>query len=332
MAFSASWSTLLRELEELPEDATLITPLSHDQFKISSIQDQRVVVNFLDRDIDPNRPLQRDQFETLYRRITDAHGGFELDRLPPDADAYPAVWSVHPRFEIDEEQGVILEREGPTSSQLLDTGAEDDVADADRTEPDLAVYADALLLVDALERHDVEYLEGMETDALVNIYTLLSDVQRNANELRKDVRSVLLDRLHHDQPVAGQYGSVQRTTRRNRSLKDDEEVLEVLEDAGIDRERVTSVDSSKVDEALDVIEVSESEVYNIEESEYVRKAEVHEEQKETRLQGLKDQLAAAEGDEAEALREEINELEERIAELTEFKSGTSFHTRSEADP
>jgi len=49
------------------------------------------------------------------------------------------------------------------------------------------------------------------------------------------------------------------------------------------------------------------------------------------LQGLKDQLAAAEGDEAEALREEINELEERIAELTEFKSATSFHTRSEAD-
>jgi hypothetical protein len=332
MAFSASWSTLLRELEELPEDATLITPLSHDQFTISSIQEPRIVVKFLDRDIDPNRPLQRDQFETLYQRITDAHGGFELDRLPPDADAYPAIWSVHPRFEIDEEQGVILEREGPTSSQLLDTEDEEDVADADRTEPDLAVYADALLLIDALERHDVEYLEGMETDALVNIYTLLSDVQRNANELRKEVRSVLLDRLHHDQPVAAQYGSVQRTARRNRSLKDDEEVLEVLEEAGIDRERVTSVDSSKVDEALDVIEVSESEVYEIKGSEYVRKAEVHEEQKETRLQGLKDQLAAAEGEEAEQLQQEVEELEARIEELTEFNSGRSFHTQSNADP
>lgn len=208
MAFTASWDTLLRELEELPDEATLITPLSHDRFTISDVQNQRVIVEFLDRDIDPNQPLQRDQFETLYRRITDAHGGFELDRLPPDADAYPAVWSVHPRFEIDEEQGVIIEREGPTSSQLLDTQSEEDIVDADRTEPDLAVYADALLLVDALERHDVEYLEGMETDALVNIYTLLSDVQRNANELRKDVRSVLLNRLHHDQPVAGQYGSV----------------------------------------------------------------------------------------------------------------------------
>ena len=267
-----------------------------------------------------------------YRRITDARGGFELDRLPPDADAYPAVWSVHPRFEIDEEQGVIIERDGPTSSQLIETNAEQDLDEADRTEPDLAVYADALLLIDALERHEVEYLEGLDTDALVNIYTLLSDVQRNANELRKDVRSVLLNRLHHDQPVAGQYGSVQRTARRNRSLKADDEVLAVLEEAGIDRERVTSVDSSKVDEALDVIEVAESEVYEIEESEYVRKAEVHEEQKETRLQGLKDQLAAAEGEEADELRQEVNELEARIEELTEFKSGSSFHTKSNADP
>jgi len=334
MGFTASWHTLITELEELPEEATLVTPLSHDQFTIRDVQDQRVVIQFQDRDIDPNQPLQREQFETLYERITGAHGGFELDRLPPDADAYPAVWSLHPRFEIDEEQGVIVERDAPTSSQVIETnsGSQADLAEAERTEPDLAVYADALLLIDALERHEVEYLEGLETEELVNLYTLLSDVQRNANELRQEVRSVLLTRLHHDQPVAGQYGSVQRTSRRNRTLKDEEEVLEVLEDAGIDRERVTSVDSSKVDEALEVIEVGESEVYDIEQSEYVRKAEVHDEKKETRLQGLKDQLAAAEGEEADELREEVEELEARIEELTEFKSGTAFHTQSEADP
>ena len=334
MGFTASWHTLITELEELPEEATLVTPLSHDQFTISDVQDQRVIVQFQDRDIDPNQPLQREQFETLYERITEAHGGFAIDRLPPEADAYPAVWSLHPRFEIDEEQGEMVERDGPTSSQVIETssGSQEDIAEAERTEPDLAVYADALLLIDALERHDVEYLEGLETEGLVNLYTLLSDVQRNANELRQEVRSVLLTRLHHDQPVAGQYGSVQRTSRRNRTLKDEDQVLEVLEDAGIDRERVTSVDSSKVDEALEVIEVAESEVYDIKQSEYVRKAEVHDEQKQTRLQGLKDQLAAAEGEESDELREEVEELEARIEEFTEFKSGTAFHTRSEADP
>jgi len=89
-------------------------------------------------------------------------------------------------------------------------------------------------------------LTGWAIPALVNLYTLLSDVQRNANDLRQDVRSVLLNRLHHDQPVSGQYGSVQRTSRRNRSLKDEDEVLDLLEGAGIDRERVTTVDTTKV--------------------------------------------------------------------------------------
>jgi hypothetical protein len=145
------------------------------------------------------------------------------------------------------------------------------------------VYSDTLLLIDALGRHDVSDLTELETTVLVNIYTLCSDVQRNANESRKDVADVLLDSLHHDRPVHGQYGSVQRTSRRNRSPKDDEEVLAVLEDAGIDRERVTTIDSGKVDEALEVTELSESDAYEIDESEYVRKAEVDEEVKESHL-------------------------------------------------
>jgi hypothetical protein len=330
MPFSVSWHTLLDELEELPEGSTLVTPLSHDRFRITDVQEHRVVIEFLDRDIDETRPLQRDQFETLHRRIADEPDGFDLDRLPADADPYPAVLSLHPRFEIDEERGVITEDEGPTTSQLLDGETESDTDD--RTEPDLDVYVDALLLVDALERHEVEVLEDMETGALVNLYTLLSDVQRNANDLRKDVADVLLNRLHHDRPVSGPFGSVQRTTRRNRSLKDDDEVLETLEAVGIDRERVLGVDRDKVDDALDVTELSESDVYDITESEYVRKAEVNEERKETRLQGLKDQLAAAEGEGTEELRQEIEDLEARIEELTEFNSGASFHTRAGSGP
>jgi hypothetical protein len=330
MTFSVSWHTLLDELDDLPEGSTLTTPLSHDRFRITDVQEQRVIIEFLDRDIDETRPLQRDQFETLYRRITDEPDSFDLDRLPPNADPYPAVLSLHPRFEIDEDAGVITESNQPTTSQLLES--EPDDKPEERTEPDLEVYADALLLIDALERHEVDALEDLDTDALVNLYTLCSDVQRNADDLRKEIADVLLNRLHHDRPVSGPFGSVQRTSRRNKSLKDDEIVLNAFEAAGIDRERLTTVDRSKVDDALDVTELSESDVYDIDESEYVRKAEVDEERKETRLQGLKDQLAAAEGDEAEDLRNEIEELESRIEELTEFKSGASFHTRSGGEP
>jgi hypothetical protein len=285
------------------------------------VQDARVIIQFEDRD--ETRPLQRDQFETLYRRIEDASDGFELDRLPPDADTYLAVWSVHPRFEVDEDAGIITQSEVSTATQVA--GAEQESTDEDRTEPDgLDVYSDALLLIDALERHDVTTLSELETDALVNLYTLLSDVQRDANEFRKEIADVLLARLHHDRPVSGQYGSVQRTSRRNRSLKDDEEVLERLENAGIDRERVLSVDRSKIDEALEVTTLSESDVYDIKESEYVRKAGVDEDVKESRLQGLKDRLAASEDDEAEQLRDEIKDLEQRIDDLTSFRTGTEM--------
>lgn len=321
MPFSVSWHTLLDDLEELPDRATLITPLSHKRFRITDVQEHRVVIQL--EDTDEKQPLKRDQFETLYHRIQDATDGFDLDRLPPDADPYPAVVSMHPRFEIDEDAGVITETEDATTTQLV--GSEHEPDDDERTEPDgLDVYSDALLLIDALERHNVTDLSELDTNALVNLYTLLSDVQRNANDFRQEVADVLLARLHHDRPISGQYGSVQRTSRRNRSLKDDEEVLSLLEDAGIDRERVMSVDRSKVDEALEVTTLSESDVYEIEKSEYVRKAEVDEDMKETRLQGLKDRLAASEDEEANQLRQEIEELEERIDDLTSFRTGTEL--------
>ncbi len=318
MPFTVSWHTLLEELEDLPDDAELVTPLSHKRFQIGDVQEHRVIIEFAETD--EKRPLQREQFETLFQRIKGSDGRFNLDRLPPDGDPYSAVLSLHPRFEINEDAGVIIETDEPTTSSRVD--ADSTPASNDRTEPDLDVYADTLLLVDALERYDVTTPEELETETLVNLYTLLSDVQRNANDLRQTVADVLLGRLHHDRPVSGPYGSVQRTTRRNRSLKDDDEVLETLEEAGIDRERVMGLDPSKVDDALEVTELSESDVYEVEESEYVRKADVDEEVKETRLQGLKDQLAATDGDEAEELREEIEDLEDRIDELTSFRTGS----------
>jgi hypothetical protein len=238
------------------------TPLTQRRFRITDVQEHRIVVEFLDRDVDETRPLQRDQFETLHERISDAVDGLDLSRLPPDADPYPAVLSLHPRFEVDESAGVIRETDEPTGSQII-TRTDDETSDegsTERTEPDVDVYSDALLLVDALERNDLSSLEALDTPVLINLYTLLSDIQRDANDLRQTVTDVLLD----------------------------EEVLAVLEDAGIDRERVVSVDRDKVDDALDVTELSESDVYDIEETEYVRKAEVDEEERETRLQGLKD--------------------------------------------
>jgi hypothetical protein len=65
--FSVSWHTLLDEAEELPSDATLTTPLSHKRFHITDTQEHRVIIEY--QESGDSRPLQREQFETLYRRI-----------------------------------------------------------------------------------------------------------------------------------------------------------------------------------------------------------------------------------------------------------------------
>jgi len=323
MSFSATWHNLLDNVEELPPDATLLTPILNKPFRVEDVQEPRILISY--QQDEETIPLNREQFETLFQRVEEAHDGFNLDKLPSGAEPYATVISLHPRFELDEREGVLAESDTPTGSPLVEAH----IVDSDkggREEPDISVYSDALLLIDALERHNPTDLKGLDTSVLVNLYTLLSDVQRNANDLRQDVRSILLERLHHDQPVSGQYGSVQRTSRRNRSLRNEDEVLQKLEAEGINRERVTSVDTNKVDEALEVTELAESDVYDIEESEYVRKADVDEEEKETRLQGLKDQLAATNED-TDALQEEIEELEQRIDDLTSFDTGSSFQSK-----
>ena len=196
MSFSENWHTLLEAVEERSPEATLITPLSHTRFRITDTQEYRVIIEILDSD--DSQPLQRDQFETLYRRVQDASGGFELDRLPPDAEPYAAVLTLHPQFEIDEDAGILVETDAPTATQVIGEGpTETD----DRTEPDVGVYADALLLIDELERHDPTSMDTLDTETLIDLYTLLSDVQRGANDLRKDIADTLLDRVHHDQPV-----------------------------------------------------------------------------------------------------------------------------------
>src|SRR6056297_1400715 len=144
MPFSVSWHTLLEHAENLPPDATLVTPLAHAPIHLTDVQEHRIVIDHTDND--QTQPLQREQFETLVQRIRDTPTNeFALDRLPPDADPYAAVLSLHPRFEVDETAGVIREAEDATGTQLHDEPTDDD---PDREEPDLQVYSDALLLTD----------------------------------------------------------------------------------------------------------------------------------------------------------------------------------------
>lgn len=98
---------------------------------------------------------------------------------------------------------------------------------------------------------------GLEMSELINLYMLLSAIPRGMNDLHKEVTGRLLPQLHHDQPISGQYGSVRRTSRRQKSFNADEGVLDTLTEAGIEPERVLGVDRAKMSDALYVTNLSE---------------------------------------------------------------------------
>jgi hypothetical protein len=79
--FSVSWHTLLEELDDLSDGAALITPLSHDRFRITDVQEHRVTITFVESG--DRHPLQREQFETLYRRIQDSTVSSSLTACQP---------------------------------------------------------------------------------------------------------------------------------------------------------------------------------------------------------------------------------------------------------
>lgn len=91
--------------------------------------------------------------------------------------------------------------------------------------------------------------------------------------------------------------------------------------------RVLSVDPDKVDDALDVTDLREEDIYDIDERAYVWKAEVGEDVKEIRLQGLKEQLVASESEEARSYvtKSKLSKPEPRISPaLIQHKSSTQI--------
>jgi len=169
------WYTILEELEEVPADAIFVTPLSDRPFRLEDTQKHRLLISY--RDQNNTLPLKRSQFEQLYDRLNDAHQGFDLGRLPADAEPYATILSIHPQFEVDQQEGVLKNTETPTPSSLVDAPLDvEDQTATSREEPDLPVYSDSLLLVDALERYDATNLSMMDTSELVNLYTLCSAV------------------------------------------------------------------------------------------------------------------------------------------------------------
>ena len=302
MSDSALWSEIREQCEGLQPGTALVTPLSDRQFAIVAVEDDVIVVQF--RDGDDERSLRREQFEVLADRLGD--GRVSVSELPPGVEPYATVLSLTPSYVAD---GDAIYR-APEDTDAGESPYLVSPAEA-RTAPE-RVHDDALLLADLLDRSDASDPDTLDTDSLTDLYVLLSDVQRGSGRLRQSASEPLLDRLGPDQSLHGRYGTVHRTTRERRRPKDDETVLDALDEHSIPREWVLGIDPDKLDVVLAVTDLTEQEVYDVDEQVYVQKTGVDENEKYSRLQGLSDRIENVDGIEGETLREELDALEERI--------------------
>ena len=296
------WRHLRETCERVDPNAELLTPVSERPFRIESTFDDRIVVRF--RDSGEERPLHREQFEVLLDRLED--GPLSLGNLPPGVEPYATVLSLS--SEHRSADGVLAESSdavGGESPHLVPPAAT-------RTRAQ-RVHDDALLLADLLDRLSVADPASLDTEALTDLYVLLSDVQRGADRVRGSVKDPLLDRLGPGQQLHGRFGTVRRTTRERRRAKDDETVLDALDDHGIPREWVLGVDPDKLDVVLAVTDLDEEDVYDVDEQVYVQKTSADEDEKFSRLQGLVDRLDGMEG--GERLRDDLAEFERRLDDV-----------------
>ncbi|WP_248514999.1 hypothetical protein [Salinarchaeum laminariae] len=144
MPFGVSWHKLLDELEDLPEDTTLISPVSGERFRVTAVDNHRIEIEDLNGDSDETRELQREMFETLYQRITEDGDCFDLDRLPPNGETYATVFCVHPHISIDESEWVIAKTENRSPSPVEEASPQEpnNGQGGDKSDPLLSMMMD----------------------------------------------------------------------------------------------------------------------------------------------------------------------------------------------
>lgn len=300
----AVWAAVRDRCEALDPGTELLTPLSERPFRVRGTRDDRVAVRF--DDSGETRSLWRDQFEVLAERVRGT--GLAVADLPPGVEPYATVLTLLADYGVESgEIGYYPDPEDGSGCPFLVSPVEA------RTRPE-RLHDDAVLLADLLDALDPFDPGSLETGVLADLYVLLSDVQNESDRLRQVAREALLARLGPDQELHARYGTVRHTTREYRRPKDDDAVLDALDERGIPREWVLGVDPDKLDVVLAVTDLEEDDVYDVERQVYVQKTDVAEDEKYSRLRGLAERIDEIEGAEGEKLREELTDLEHRLEE------------------
>jgi len=298
------WEAVRDRCDVLEPGTELLTPLSDRPFRVLADDHDHVRIRF--DDSGEERDLWRDQFDVLAERLRET--SLAIADLPPGVEPYATILTLLADYDVEDDViAYFPDPEAGGGTPFLVSPAEA------RTRPE-RLHDDALLLADLVDRLDPADPDALDTETLTDFYVLLSDVQHESDRLRQTARESLLARLGPEQSLHGRFGTVRRTTRERRRPKDDETVLDALDEHGIPREWVLGVDPDKLDVVLAVTDLADDDVYDVDEQVYVQKTGVDEEEKYSRLQGLADRIDELDGAQGEALRAELEHLEQRLDE------------------
>lgn len=301
---STIWDDLRRRIERLEPGTGLVTPVSERLFTIETTFDDHIAIRF--RDSEEERHLWRDQFERFGRRL-DSEAIATAD-LSPSVEPYTTLLTLLDDYTVDGD-ALVRVPDGTASGEspyLVSPAAAQTRAER--------LHDDSLLLANSLSRLDGSDPTSLDTDSLTDLYVLLSDVQHEADRLRQSTREPLLNRLGPDQELQGRFGTIRRTVRERQRPKNEETVLDALDDHGIPHEWVLGVDTDKLDVVLAVTDLTEEEVYDTDERVYVQKITDDENEKYSRLQELANRIDRLEDVNGEELRKELTDLEARLDE------------------
>lgn len=158
---------------------------------------------------------------------------------------------------------------------------EESVSDPDEEH---SINLDPLLRAVAVAREEADGVEDLRTlddEELADLFVTFSVIASRARGIRGDVRSAILDRIDEEREIGGTLGSVNRSTSTRRSLRDDETVRSALFRAGIDPREATSFDpdlvAERIEDLSDDAPIEETDVFELSESDHVRRASVNEE-------------------------------------------------------
>lgn len=139
--------------------------------------------------------------------------------------------------------------------------------------------AELSALRELLSGYEQMDLENAKTETLIDLYGLLAETCSRLDDRRTEVRDVLLDRTRAGQTAIGELASVHHQRSTSHRLRDDDEVLEALERAGVDADRVVETVERVDDEAVEEVveespELSVDDVFEEQVREYIRKKDV----------------------------------------------------------